>query len=80
MSHSNCWFFKQLFFCPQKNQDKPLTLSSKKNWGKGNWGGCGDTEPELSDYISLSLSLTPSLLSLFIPPSVFYHLLSRALS
>lgn len=31
--HSTCWFFKQL--CPQKNQDKPLTLSFRRNWGQG---------------------------------------------
>lgn len=35
--HSTCWFFKQL--CPQKNQDKPLTLSSRRNWGQGRGGG-----------------------------------------
>ena len=73
--HSTCWFFKQL--CPQKNQDKPLTLSSRRNWGQGR--GVGVMEPELSDSVSLSLSFSFShslttYLSLSSPKCFFFFL------
>lgn len=72
--HSTCWFFKQL--CPQKNQDKPLTLSSRRNWGQGRGGG-GYWARAIRLYfsVSLSLSLSPWLLIyLCLLPSVFFFL------
>ncbi|KAJ8351201.1 hypothetical protein SKAU_G00226770 [Synaphobranchus kaupii] len=52
--------------CPSRKQDKPLTLSSAKDWRAGE-GFCfepGMTDP-LSLSISLSLALPPYLLSVF---------------
>lgn len=72
----------------KKNQDKPLTLSSRRNWGQGR--GVGGIEPELSDSISLSLFLSlslPDYLSISVFSQVFffsfqfsYYLLNRAQS
>lgn len=72
--HSTCWFSKQL--CPQKkNQDKPLTLSSRRNKKGGRGGKCGwgGVEPELSDSISLSLSFSlTTYLSLSYPKHIIF--------
>lgn len=59
----------------KKNQDKPLTLSSRRNWGQGR--GVGGIEPELSDSISLSLFLSlslPDYLSISVFSQVFFFL------
>ena len=86
--HSTCWFFKQL--CPQKNQDKPLTLSSRRNWGQGRGvggGGYGARAIRLCFSVSLFLFLSlPHYLSISVFSQVFfffsfqffYHLLNRA--
>lgn len=73
----------------KKNQDKPLTLSSRRNWGQGRGGG-GYWARAIRLYfsVSLSLSLSPWLLIyLYLLPSVFffsfqfsYYLLNRAQS
>lgn len=58
----------------KKNQDKPLTLSSRRNWGQGRGGG-GYWARAIRLYfsVSLSLSLSPWLLIyLCLLPSVFF--------
>lgn len=60
----------------KKNQDKPLTLSSRRNWGQGRGGG-GYWARAIGLYfsVSLSLSLSPWLLIyLCLLPSVFFFL------
>lgn len=58
--HSTCWFFKQL--CPQKNQDKPLTHSSRRNWGQGRGGGgWGYWAQAIRLFLCLSFSFSHSL-------------------
>lgn len=60
----------------KKNQDKPLTLSSRRNWGQGRGGG-GYWARAIRLYfsVSLSLSLSPWLLIyLCLLPSVFFFL------
>lgn len=63
----------------KKNQDKPLTLSFRRNWGQGRGVG-GVWSPSYQTLflcLSLSLSLTPSLLTnLCLLPSVFFFFFS----
>lgn len=65
--HSTCWFSKQL--CPPKNQDKPLTLGSRRNRGalKRGW-----------EVLSLSYQTLFLCLFILLPPywyiSVFFSI------
>lgn len=69
--HSTCWFFKQLFFCPHNTRTSHSPSALRRIVGLG-MGRGGYWARATRFYLSVCLSL--------LPPMVYPHSLSRALS